>query len=653
MAELPTFAPMFGMKSRSALSLLPALLLVGTISVCAWFSSCANIGSPNGGPTDEEPPILLKTEPEMNVTSYQGKKIEIYFDEYVVVENPSEKVIVSPPQLEPPTISTQATKKLTVTLQEELLPNTTYSIDFSDAIVDNNEGNPFGSYAFTFSTGEGIDTFQVAGHVLSAENLDPVKGIYVGAYRLGDGEKANADSTFYTTKLERISRTDAFGYFCIRGMAQGRYQIVALQDGDQNFRFNQKSEQIGYLDSAITTSSYPDTRFDTLWADTITVDTVLQVPYTHFTPDRLLLRAFKEDATMLYLRKTERLYPNRFQVYFSSPSPALPRITGLNFDAEDAFILEKSLHNDSLTYWFKDTLLCKMDTLRLAMEYLQTDTLGNLTPLTDTLALPVKRTVASGYQPKEENKKKRKWWQKNDKEEEEEEPQIQYLSMRLSPGSSMDILSNITMSFTEPVQGIDPACLHLFETAPEDSVAKPKPFVLRQDTLNIRNYYILAEWNPGYSYNLQVDSASIYGIYGLFNNKMELKTKMKTEDEYAALMFQISHIPDSAAYVELLSEQGKVQRRTPVERNRAEFYFVKPGKYYARLVSDRNGNGKWDTGLYPSLQPEQVFYFPKKLDLRALWDTEEDWDLTALPLDEQKPDPLKPQESRRSKQNGY
>ena len=165
----------------------------------------------------------------------------------------------------------------------------------------------------------------VAGHVLSAENLDPVKGIYVGAYRLGDGEKANADSTFYTTKLERISRTDAFGYFCIRGMAQGRYQIVALQDGDQNFRFNQKSEQIGYLDSAITTSSYPDTRFDTLWADTITVDTVYQVPYTHFTPDRLLLRAFKEDATMLYLRKAERLYPNRFQVYFSSPSPALPR----------------------------------------------------------------------------------------------------------------------------------------------------------------------------------------------------------------------------------------------------------------------------------------------------------------------------------------
>ena len=273
--------------------------------------------------------------------------------------------------------------------------------------------------------------------------------------------------------------------------------------------------------------------------------------------------------------------------------------------------------------------------------------------LTDTLALPVKRTVASGYQPKEENKKKRKWWQKNEEEEEEEEPQIQYLSMRLSPGSSMDILSNITMSFTEPVQGVDPACLHLLETAPEDSVAKPKPFVLRQDTLNIRNYYILAEWNPGYSYNLQVDSASIYGIYGLFNNKMELKTKMKTEDEYAALMFQISHIPDSAAYVELLSEQGKVQRRTPVERNRAEFYFVKPGKYYARLVSDRNGNGKWDTGLYPSLQPEQVFYFPKKLDLRALWDTEEDWDLTALPLDEQKPDPLKPQESRRSKQNGY
>lgn len=643
---------MIGMKTRLATPLFTVALLAGFIAVCACFYSCANIGSPQGGPVDKEPPILLKTEPQINTTNYKDKEIVIHFDEYVKVENASEKVIVSPPQLEPPRISTQATRKLTVTLQEDLLPNTTYSIDFSDAIVDNNEGNPFGSYAFTFSTGESIDTFQVAGHVLEAETLDPVKGIYVGAYRLpDDSTQANSDSTFFKTKLERISRTDAYGYFCIRGMAKGRYQIMALLDGDQNFLFNQKSEQIAYLDSAVTTSSYPDLRYDTLWADTVTVDTVYEVPYTHYTPDKLLLRAFKEDATLIYLRKTERLYADRFQVYFSAPTPELPRITGLNFDSNDAFILEKSVHNDSLTYWIKDTLVCKMDTLRFVMEYYQTAEQGDTPWLTDTLSLPLKRRAsAASTQPKKEEKKK-KWWQKKDDEEDEaeKEPQIQYLPMRLSPNSTMDILSNITLSFNEPVQGIDPACLHLFETAPDDSIAKPKPFILHQDTLNIRLFTILAEWNPGYSYTLQVDSAKIYGIYGLFNNKAELKTKMKTEDEYAALMFQISHIPDTAAYVELLSEQGKVLRRCNVERNRAEFYYVKPGKYYARLVSDRNNNGKWDTGLYPTLQPEQVFYYPKLLDLRALWDTEEDWDLLELPLDWQKPDPLKPQESRRNK----
>ncbi len=643
---------MIGMKPRLVLPPLPIVLVIGIVAVCVCFNSCANIGSPQGGPTDKEPPILLKTDPPINTTNYTNNKIVIYFDEYVKVQNSTEKVIVSPPQLEPPSISSQATKRLTVTLQEELLPNTTYSIDFSDAIVDNNESNPFGSYAFTFSTGESIDTFQVAGHVLEAESLDPVKGIYVGAYRIDSTAEAHSDSTFFKKKLERISRTDAYGYFCIRGMAKGRYQIVALLDGDQNFLFNQKSEQIAYLDEAVTTNSFIDMRYDTLWLDTTTVDTVFETPYIHYTPDKLLLRAFKEDATLIYLRKIERLYADRFQVYFSAPTPELPRIKGLNFNSEDAFLLEKSINNDSLTYWIKDTLVCQMDTLRFVMEYYQTADPGDTPWLTDTVTVPFRRRTAANFQPEEKKEKKKKWWQKKDDDEEEDkEPEIQYLSVRISPGSTMEILSNITLTFPEPVRGVDPRCLHLFETPPDDSIAKPKPFILKQDTLNIRIFSVLAEWNPGYSYTLKVDSASIYGIYGLFNNKLELNTKMKTEDEYAALMFQISNIPDSAAYVELLSEQGKTVRRCNVERNRAEFYFVKPGKYYARLVSDRNNNGEWDTGLYPTLQPEQVFYYPKLLDLRALWDTEEDWDLNALPLDWQKPDALKPQESRRNKKN--
>lgn len=613
------------------------------------LSACANMGSPDGGDYDYDPPVLLKTSPAPNTVNYKDKKVELTFDEFVKVTNMGEKVIISPPQLEPPRITSQPTKKISITLQEELKPNTTYTIDFSDAIVDNNEENPFGSYAFTFSTGASIDTFQVSGYVLAAENLDPVKGIYVGAYPLEEGQAAHSDSAFYKTKLPRVSRTDEKGYFCIRGLAEQNYQIVALLDGDQNFLFNQKSEQIAFLSDSVRPSAIKATRADTLWADTLTVDTILYAPYTRFLPDHLLLRAFKEDATMLYFRKAERLHPNRFQIYFSSPSPGLPRIKGLNFDADSAFTLEKSLHNDTLTYWLRDTLLCQTDTLQIALEYLQTDSTNALSYTTDTLDLPIRRRVSANFDPKAaaEKDKKKKNKKKKGEEDEEEEPIINFLPVRIQPGSRMDIQNNISLTFDEPIRGIDPKHVHLAEQKPKDTLFHAKPFLLRQDTLNPRRFEVLAEWNPGYTYHLQVDSGSIHSIYGTFINRIDQKFLMRTEDEYASLSFQIAGMPDSAAYVELLTEQEKVVRSTPVERGRATFYFVKPAKYYARLISDRNNNGKWDTGLYPTLQPEQVFYYPRQLELRALWDTEEDWNLQSLPIDRQKPEKLKPRSTQK------
>ena len=163
------------------------------------LASCAKMGQPDGGWFDETPPKVIGASPEDKGVNVTSKKINIYFDEYVKIDNPTEKVVVSPPQIEVPEIKT-AGKKIQVSLVDSLKPNTTYTIDFSDAISDNNENNPMGNYTYSFSTGEKIDTMEVSGYVLESENLEPIKGILVGLY------SDTADSAFRTKPMLRVSR---------------------------------------------------------------------------------------------------------------------------------------------------------------------------------------------------------------------------------------------------------------------------------------------------------------------------------------------------------------------------------------------------------------------------------------------------------------
>ena len=206
-------------KITLAYSLITLLLLS--------LVSCAKMGQPDGGWFDETPPKVVGASPSDRATDVNSKKVNIFFDEFIKLENASEKVVVSPPQLEAPEIKAQG-KHISVALQDKLQPNTTYTIDFSDAISDNNEGNPLGNYTYSFSTGDHIDTLEVSGYVLEAENLEPIKGILVGLY------SNQSDTAFQKLPMLRVSRTDSRGHFVIRGVAKGDYRIYALKDADGN-----------------------------------------------------------------------------------------------------------------------------------------------------------------------------------------------------------------------------------------------------------------------------------------------------------------------------------------------------------------------------------------------------------------------------------
>lgn len=618
---------------------LPALLMLMIV-----VYSCASMGNPDGGPYDEEPPKFVRSTPKPFAINSKERKVTIEFDEFIKLEKAAEKVVVSPPQLEQPEIKASG-RKVVVGLVDSLRPNTTYTIDFADAIVDNNEGNPLGNYAFTFSTGTTIDTMEVSGTVLSASDLESVKNIQVGLH------SDLSDSAFMKKPFDRVSRTDSRGHFSIRGIAPGKYRIYALMDGNQNYLFDSKTEMIAFSDSIIIPAMEDAMRQDTIWKDSLTIDTIKSVGYTRFLPDDIILRAFKEENDRQYLTRSERDKENHFVLTFSARADTLPTLKGLNFDERDAFIIEKTDRNDSICYWIKDSLIYQMDTLEIQMDYLATDTLDRLVPQTDTLFLANKLTRAEREKLEakaaEEKEKERK---KKEKKGEKIEPEpTKFLTLNVDAPSAFDLDRNVYLSFDEPVASIDTAAIHM--EIKKDSLWEEIPFLFVSDSVLPRKYEILAEWEPEKEYQLSIDSMAFKGVYGLHTNKVKQTMKVKKLDEYGTILLNITGA-DSTAVVELLDGSGKVlrqQRITP--QNTADFYYLNPGtKFYIRLFNDRNGNGVWDTGKYSEhLQPEEVYYFPKVWEMKANFEFEENWNINAVPVEKQKLDEIKKQKPEETK----
>ena len=593
-------------------------------AVLAIVCSCAKMGQPDGGWYDETPPAIVRTSPADQGVNIKAKKINIYFNEYIQVDNPTEKVVISPPQIEQAEIKPSG-KKIEVELKDSLKPNTTYTIDFSDAISDNNENNPLGNYTFTFSTGDHIDTMQVAGYVLNAENLEPIKGILVGLYN-------NLSDTIFTKEpMLRVSRTDSRGHFVIKGVAPGDYRIYALQDADNNYYFNQKSEQLAFTHDIITPTFKPDIRQDTLWRDSLHIDSIARVPYTHFLPDDIVLRAFTEVQTDRYLIKSERNEPDHFTLFFSYGDSLLPQIRGLNFNEHDAFITELSEK--------RDTMLVNQDTLRMELKYMATDTLGVLRLQTDTMDIlskqPYEKRMKQKQDKYEEWKKKQERAKKRDKPYETEMP-AELLEPKYNVASEPNPDQNITIEMPAPLAKVDTSCVHLYSKY--DTLWYRSPFVLRPKEGVNRTYELLGEWRPGIEYSLEIDTMAFTDIYGKTTAPFKQGFKVKTEDSYATLMFDITGMADTTVVVQLLNTSDAMVKETSTTNGRAEFYYIKPGTYYARMYVDSNKNGKWDTGDYAAdRQAETTYYYPEKIECKEKWDLTLTWNPMSRSLDRQKP----------------
>lgn len=559
-------------------------------------SSCARMGSPDGGWYDEKPPRVIGATPADREVNVKSRKIRIEFDEYIKVDNVSEKVVFSPPQREVPDIKVRG-RYINITLNDTLIPNTTYTIDFSDAISDNNEGNPMESYTYSFSTGDHIDTLAVEGYVLNADDLEPVKGILVGLFpkdSLGQGPD---------TAFVRVSRTDSYGHFIIRGVAPGRYTAGAVMDMDGDSRFTQRGEQMAFSHDIFEPSSFPDIRQDTIWRDTLHIKDIIRVPYTHFKPDDIVLRAFTHSMTERYFLKSERKETNNFtfiytagltkdsidayyartdsmaqqalQAYTGPRLTGLPTLRGLNFNTDEQLVVEPSEYGDTITYWIKDSTLVETDSLQVEVTTLVTDTLGVLQLQTDTLEVLPKTNLEKRL--KERARQQEDWQKEVEKRKKSREKTISRLRRDEIPEEEWDLEPLDTLQapkrlkvnydvqstmvpdgivhikFPTPMARIDTSAVHLY--VEQDStwyrtqfffqpVEQRMPYMGENPTQNLsREWELFTEWIPGANYSLEVDTLAFEDIYGLTSDPYKTGIRIGTLESYSSLFVNVKGIP--------------------------------------------------------------------------------------------------------------
>ncbi len=580
-------------------------LVVAFLTVLLW--QCANPVAPTGGPADVTPPQVVSSEPPNNAIHFDKKNISITFNEFVELKQPNQQVIISPPLKENPEYKIHG-KTLVISLQEELKPNTTYSIFFGDAIVDLTAGNPLTNYLYAFSTGDHIDTLAIGGEVLDAFTLQPQEDVFVMLYEPYN-DTVPQDSLPMLVRPLYVSKTNASGVFQLRYLREEPYKIFALRDVNGNYLFDQPNEDIAFLDSLVMPEQYSPPKTDSLLlpdttaaADSVRADTLrhdsltVAEAYKHYYH----LMMFRQIDSTQRLVSEEDFYPPRFLLVYKFPAED-PHFTVINENpGEDWKVEELNRRRDSLMVWVKNM---QLDSLQI--QVLDGDSILDTTLLT------------FARHKKEEPKRRR------GKNEEMQPERISFTTN--SKGRVMDLGRDFRLTFDNPLRSYDFS--NVFFVAGTDTM-NGAPF---RATDSISRHFVLDyPLKEETTYEFIIPDSTLYDIYGFTNDSLRMIIRTKKPSDYGNFIVNVQLESGWYPYIiQLLDNKENVLRHHYVTvSGKVSFEFLEPGTYKLKAIQDFWQNRRWDTGEYlKKRQPENVFYFPAEVQVRANWDIEESWPL--------------------------
>ncbi len=542
--------------------------------------------APNGGPKDILPPKPLQSYPDNYSCNFKGSKIEIDFDEFLYLKEINSQLIISPPIKELPEVKTRG-KKLIIDLKEELKENTTYTLNFGDAITDLNEGNPLSSYEFVFSTGSIIDSLTISGNVVDASTDKPEKDVFVLLY------DKSYDSIPYKEKPYYLSKTKEDGSFRLNNLRDIPYKIFAIKELNNNLLFDDITEKIAFADSLVIPHLKPVIKTDTNFIDSLKLT---KIPKDSLINDSLLklkqaykllsvkdLRMFQEIDSTQKILKSEFRHNNQVLIEFRYPVKYQKYRLIYPENYTKMFIEEWSQNKDSLSLWLLkpdlDSVIICFDEINQGKDSVFVYKRKDISPLANN-------------------------------------------NIKTNISSVLNYFEKIHIFTSLPVVNTDSIPLTLFTDKDTNLV-----FAYKSDT-NHRRFSCKKQLKSDQAYKLVVKQAVIKDISGNENDSLIVNFKTNTAEDLGNFLLKFNVNDSINQYIiQLINEKGEIKASNICKSNKTvSFKNLEPGSYQIKAIKDKNSNSKWDTGIYlKKIQPEEVFYYPSKITIRANWDLEETW----------------------------
>lgn len=561
-----------------------------------FFMNCANQMAPTGGPKDETPPVVLLSDPANMSTGFSEKRIVLDFNEYVQLKDVNKQLIMSPPLLKSPELRLRG-KSVIIDLDEELKPESTYTINFGKSIVDLTESNPLTDFQYVFSTGGFIDSLALSGKTLNAFDLKPPKDIFTMLYSESQTDTIPLDSMPFRIPPYFVTRNAEDGSFMFTHLKPGRYALFSLKDLNSNYLYDLPNEEVAFLDSLISPEIPIEVEIDSIPGDSISMDTTKIHRHSLVVKSLHQIRLFKPMDTIQRVDKKEAIDSTHIMISFRI-RPQNPKFSFLEppFSNDDYFP-EMSPEKDTNIFWLKNPV---WDTLRIEV--------SDHDRVVDTV------TIVN----KPPNSKKTK-----------NTPQITIGSpLQISSNASsrtLDLDVPFRLKFNRPVKTFDFSRISIM-TESDTLMDMPFGFI---DSLK-RTAQMSFNFDESKPYKILIPQGSFSDIYDAVNDTTEIVFTTKAMRDYGALIINVSPIGEGTPLIiQLLTEKEAVLKQQVVEHGtKIRFDYLKPGKYLLKAISDTNRNGRWDTGNYSvKLQPENVYYIGKTIEIKSNWDVEEDWEI--------------------------
>ena len=563
----------------------------------AFFSRCANIMTPEGGPKDTLPPVIVKIEPGNFATNFKEKKIYIEFNEFVQLKDQNKEMFVSPAMKKQPMLTIRG-KGIVITIRDTLRENTTYAIDLGSAVRDNNEGNPLNAMRYVFSTGDKVDSMMCSGYTADSYKADSVSRTFIWFY-IADSLPSTPgyDSTIFNRKPDVIARAQNNGIFIAQNLKPVNYRIYAIGDKNDNQLYEPGTDMVGLLDTVYNPANMPEFA---IWFDSLRM-------YPSAEP-QLYFRMFTDKAFVNQrLVDAQRPEQKKAIFYFNSDYPQIDSLIFDNIPSDKVLLDPQTNGRDTMAVWFNIPAEQLPDTIKGKIVYYRHDSLRQLSKTTEPLKLAWKLVETKEQQKERERLEKEKERALAEGKEWKDPNAKSKFTMKISAGKEINPEQGFDITFATPAIKFDTTAVELVAVAEDKSTTVVEKHFVR-DSMNMCRWQVKAPWKEKTNYRLYIPKKSITDLMGEENDSTVVEFATYDPEKFATVSLNVASTSNSRYIILLTDSSGKtIQELKDVTSGAYRFNFVSPGDVRLRVIEDRNGNGKWDAGdVIAGLQPERA-----------------------------------------------